>query len=158
MSRVYFTVLAPGPLDGYFPASSTPDRWLAHAIYRSVRNQEGLAVRSDSPSTRGGITGRPVPPTGRGGRRRERAKCAGCLSLGLWWRRGAGCASGVQFAFSGSFLEAGMTVRNTPVGGTLMGSRSRSSHRASRWLCSVLAHEQHVTSFVMALQDSQNHA
>ena len=66
--------------------------------------------------------------------------------------------SGVQFASAGSFLEAGMTVRNTPVGGMLMGSGSRSNHRPSRWLCSALAQEQHVASFVMARQDSQNHA
>jgi hypothetical protein len=68
------------------------------------------------------------------------------------------CIGAVQFAFAGSFLDAGMTVRNTPVEGTLMGSRSRSSQRASGWLCSALAQEQHVTAFVMALHDSQNHA
>jgi hypothetical protein len=35
---------------------------------------------------------------------------------------------------TGPFLESGVTVRYTPFGGTLMGSRSRSSHRANRWL------------------------
>ena len=72
--------------------------------------------------------------------------------------RAVRCCKGMRSSATGPFLEAGMTVRNTPVGGTLMGSRSRSSHRASRWLCSALAQQQQVAWFEMARQDSQYHA
>jgi hypothetical protein len=40
----------------------------------------------------------------------------------------------------------------------LIGSRSRSSHGPSRWVCSALAQLQQVPSLHMARQDSQNHA
>ena len=66
--------------------------------------------------------------------------------------------AGAQSTFSGRFLDAGMTVRNTPVGGMRMGSCSRSSHGASRLVCSALAQQKQVESFKITRQDSQYHA
>ena len=66
--------------------------------------------------------------------------------------------AGAQSTFSGRLLDAGMTVRNTPVGGMRMGSCSRSSHGASRLVCSALAQQKQVESFKITRQDSQYHA
>ena len=77
---------------------------------------------------------------------------------GLQDARGKAVGTGVQLACCGRFLGAGVTERITPVKGMLMGSGSRSSHGASRWICSALAQVQQVALLQITRQDSQYHA